>query len=88
MNFASFESAMQDVYTSSTTSTHLVAKGLERLDDMLRPAIRALSDMTTASLAKHHGRSYFNGEFRVCTRTATLHREGVKKRVQENSGST
>ncbi|MHB8998724.1 MAG: hypothetical protein ACYC9N_04325, partial [Thermoanaerobaculia bacterium] len=45
----------------------LVAKGLERLDDMLRPAIMSgvLSDMLTASLAKHSRtltqNGYFNG---------------------------
>jgi hypothetical protein len=48
-------------------NSHLVAKGLERLDDMLRPAIMSglLSDMLTASLAKHSRalveNRYFNG---------------------------
>lgn len=63
-----FRLAMQDVYDFFyDVNTGLVAKGLERLDDMLRPAIMSgvLSDMLTASLAKH-SRSlvpnvYFNG---------------------------
>ena len=62
------ELAMQDVYDFFfDVNSSLVAKGLERLDDMLRPAIMSgvLSDMLTASLAKH-ARSltdnrYFNG---------------------------
>lgn len=62
------ELAMQDVYDFFfDVNSSLVLKGLERLDDMLRPAIMSgvLSDMLTASLAKH-ARSltdnrYFNG---------------------------
>ena len=35
-----FESAMQDVYDFlHDVNSHLVGRGLERLDDMLRPAI-------------------------------------------------
>ncbi len=47
-----FQMAMQDVYD---VNAHLTGKGLQRLDDMLRPAIMSgvLSDMLTASLAKH-----------------------------------
>jgi len=60
--------AMQDVYDFFyDVNSHLADKGLQRLDDMLRPAIMSgvLSDMLTASLAKH-SRSltenrYFNG---------------------------
>ena len=51
-----FDSAMQDVYDFFyDVNSHLVGKGLERLDDMLRPAILSgvLSDMVTASLARH-----------------------------------
>ena len=51
-----FELAMQDVYDFFyDVNTHLLGKGLERLDDMLRPAIMSgvLSDMLTASLARH-----------------------------------
>ena len=63
-----FEMAMQDVYDFFyDVNSHLVAKGLQRLDDMLRPAIMSgvLSDMVTASLAKHSRvlteNQYFNG---------------------------
>lgn len=50
------ELAIQDVYDFFfDVNSHLVGKGLQRLDDMLRPAIMSglLSDMVTASLAKH-----------------------------------
>jgi hypothetical protein len=63
-----FESAMQDVYDFFyDVNRLLIAKGLQRLDDMLRPAIMSgvLSDMLTASLAKHSRvlvqNKYFNG---------------------------
>ena len=63
-----FESAMQDVYDFFfDVNSHLIARGLERLDDTLRPAIMSgvLSDMLTASLAKHSRvlteNNYFNG---------------------------
>lgn len=63
-----FEAAMQDVYDFFyDVNSHLSEKGLERLDDMLRPAIMSgvLSDMVTASLAKHSRalteNTYFNG---------------------------
>lgn len=63
-----FKSAMQDVYDFfHDVNTGLVAKGLERLDDMLRPAIMSgmLSDTLTSSLAKHSRtltiNCYFNG---------------------------
>lgn len=63
-----FESTMQDVYDFFyDVNSHLVERGLERLDDMLRPAIMSgvLSDMITASLAKHSRalteNNYFNG---------------------------
>lgn len=51
-----FEMAMQDVYDFLyDVNSFLTRKGLQRLDDMLRPAIMSgvLSDMLTASLAKH-----------------------------------
>jgi hypothetical protein len=51
-----FQMAMQDVYDFFfDVNGHLSRKGLQRLDDMLRPAIMSgvLSDMLTASLAKH-----------------------------------
>ena len=59
---------MQDVYDFYfDVNSHLSQKGLQRLDDMLRPAIMSgvLSDMLTASLANHSRalteNRYFNG---------------------------
>lgn len=63
-----FRLAVQDVYDFfHDVNTGLLDKGLARLDDMLRPAIMSgvLSDMLTASLAKHSRtlvvNAYFNG---------------------------
>ena len=63
-----FDSAIQDVYDFFfDVNSRLVEKGLDRLDEMLRPAIMSgvLSDMITASLAKHSRvlveNRYFNG---------------------------
>jgi hypothetical protein len=63
-----FQMAMQDVYDFFyDVNSHLARKGLQRIDDMLRPAIMSgvLSDMLTASLAKHSRvlteNRYFNG---------------------------
>ena len=63
-----FQMAMQDVYDFFYDVNGLLSqKGLQRLDDMLRPAIMSgvLSDMLTASLAKHsrvlRENQYFNG---------------------------
>lgn len=63
-----FQMAMQDVYDFFyDVNSHLIGRGLLRLDDMLRPAIMSglLSDMLTASLAKHSRvlveNQYFNG---------------------------
>lgn len=60
--------AMQDVYDFFfDVNSNLIDKGLARLDDFLRPAIMSgvLSDMITASLAKHSRvlteNTYFNG---------------------------
>jgi hypothetical protein len=60
--------AMQDVYDFFyDVNAHLTGKGLQRLDEMLRPAIMSgvLSDTLTASLAKHSRvlkeNNYFNG---------------------------
>lgn len=61
-----FRLAVQDVYDFfHDANTSLSAKGLERLDDMLRPAIMSgvLSDMLTASLAKHSRTLVVNGYF-------------------------
>lgn len=47
-----FSLALQDIYDFfHDVNSHLVGKGLDRLDDMLRPAIMSgvLSDMLTAS---------------------------------------
>ena len=63
-----FRMAVQDVYDFFfDVNSALQIKGLQRLDDMLRPAIMSgvLSDMLTASLAKHsrvlRENTYFNG---------------------------
>jgi len=63
-----FQMAMQDVYDFFyDVNAHLAQKGLQRLDDMLRPAIMSgvLSDMLTASIGKHSRvlteNRYFNG---------------------------
>lgn len=63
-----FEIALQDVYDFFYDVNVLFQrKGLPRLDDELRPAIMSglLSDMLTASLAKHSRsltqNKYFNG---------------------------
>ena len=63
-----FQMAMQDVYDFFfDVNSHLSRKGLLRLDETLRPAIMSgvLSDMLTASLAKHSRtlteNKYFNG---------------------------
>ncbi len=63
-----FAMAMGDVYDFFyDVNVGLVERGLDRLDDMLRPAIMSglLSDMLTASLAKHSrtlaANAFFNG---------------------------
>jgi hypothetical protein len=63
-----FEMAMQDIYDFFfDVNSYLTGHGLQRLDDMLRPAIMSglLSDMLTGSLAKHSRvlveNRYFNG---------------------------
>ncbi len=63
-----FEMSMQDAYDFFyDVNVALIERGLERLDDMLRPAIMSgfLSDLLTASLAKHSRaltvNLYFNG---------------------------
>jgi len=63
-----FQMAMQDVYDFFyDVNSSLTRKGLQRLDDMLRPAIMSgvLSDMLSASLSKHSRvlteNKYFNG---------------------------
>lgn len=68
LRFRDFAIAMQDVYDFFyDVNVGLVERGLERLDDFLRPAIMSgvLSDMLTASLGKHARtltpNCYFNG---------------------------
>jgi len=68
LRLADFQLAMQDVYDFFyDVNNGLIERGLERLDDMLRPAIMSglLSDMLTASLARHSRtlveNKYFNG---------------------------
>src|SRR6266542_6112669 len=63
-----FEIAMQDVYDLfHDVNSGLLEKGLERLDDFVRPAIMSgfLSDLLTASIGKHSRaltqNNYFNG---------------------------
>ena len=63
-----FSLSLQDIYDFfHDVNSRLVGKGLDRLDDMLRPAIMSgvLSDMLTASLARHSRalveNEYFNG---------------------------
>ena len=59
-----FEIAMQDVYDFFfDVNRHLSSKGLQRLDDMLRPANMSgtISDMLAASLGKHSRALVQNG---------------------------
>lgn len=56
LRLVDFQMAMQDVYDFFfDVNSHFLGKGLLRLDDTLRPANMSglLSDMLTASLAKH-----------------------------------
>lgn len=94
-----FSLAMQDVYDFLyDVNTGLVGRGLERLDDMLRPAIMSglLSDMLTVSLAKH-SRSltvncYFNGHPDLVVRgiykdnSTSAGSEGVEIKTTRKSG--
>src|SRR6185437_10823462 len=68
LRLTDFQAAMQDVYDFFyDVNALLTSKGLQRLDDMLRPAIMSglLSDMLTGSMAKHSRtlteNRYFNG---------------------------
>lgn len=64
LRVADFSLAMQDVYDFfADVNSELVRRGLDRLDDLLRPAIMSglLSDMLTASLAKHARSLVVNG---------------------------
>lgn len=68
LRLSDFEGAMQDVYDFFfDVNSFLRGKGLDRLDDMLRPANMSgvLTDMLTAALAKHSRilvpNQHFNG---------------------------
>ncbi len=68
LRLADFEIAMQDVYDFFfDVNSLLLNRGLYQLDDMLRPAAMSgmISDMPTASLAKHSRvlveNAHFNG---------------------------
>jgi hypothetical protein len=66
LRLADFQIAMQDVYDFFfDVNRGLAARGLARLDDMLRPAIMSglLSDMLTASVAKHSRALTINQHF-------------------------
>src|SRR5207244_11494059 len=65
-----FEIAMQDVYDLfHDVNTGLLEKGLERLDDFVRPAIMSglLSDLLTASLAKHSRKTITSTAIPICS---------------------
>jgi hypothetical protein len=94
-----FSLAMQDVYDFFfDVNSFLVKKGLQRLDDMLRPAIMSglLSDLMTSSLAKH-SRSltqncHFNGHPDLLVKglypndSASAGVEGVEIKTTRKSG--
>ena len=68
LRISDFENAMQDVYDFfHDVNTMLLAKGLQRLDDMTRPAAMSgmISDMITGSLARFSRslvpNTHFNG---------------------------
>jgi hypothetical protein len=68
LRLADFELAMQDVYDFFyDVNGLLLQRGLHRMDDMLRPAAMSgmISDMLTASMAKHSRslveNKHFNG---------------------------
>lgn len=66
LRLSDFESAMQDVYDFfHDVNVMLAGKGLQRMDDMLRPAAMSgmVSDMLTSSLAKHSRGLVENGFF-------------------------
>jgi hypothetical protein len=90
---------MQDVYDFFyDVNRELLKRGLDRLDDMLRPAIMSglLSDMLTASLAKHSRtlsvNTYHNGHPDLVVRGiypnngAKAGSEGVEIKTTRNRG--
>lgn len=94
-----FSLAMQDVYDFFfDVNSFLVKKGLQRLDDMLRPAILSglLSDFLTSSLAKHSRtltqNQHFNGHPDLLVKgaypkdAAKAGSEGVEIKTTRKSG--
>lgn len=94
-----FEIAMQDVYDLFyDVNSGLLDKGLERLDDFLRPAIMSglLSDLLSASMGKHSRaltqNKYFNGHPDLLVRGAYPNdsvkagTEGVEIKTTRNTG--
>ena len=99
LRLADFEIAMQDVYDFFyDVNKLLLDRGLHRLDDMLRPAAMSgmISDMLTASMAKH-ARSlvenqHFNGhpdlivQGRYANNTVKAGTEGVEIKSTRKKG--
>lgn len=94
-----FQTAMQDVYDFFfDVNTLFVGKGLQRLDDLLRPAIMSglLSDMLSASIAKHSrvlcDNEFFNGHPDLIVQGVYPHNsvkagsEGVEIKTTKNAG--
>jgi hypothetical protein len=99
LRLGDFEIAMQDVYDLFyDLNTGLLEKGLERLDDFLRPAIMSglLSDLLTASMSKHSRslvqNKYFNGHPDLVVKgaypndSAKAGPEGVEIKTTRKSG--
>ena len=99
LRLADFQSAMQDVYDFFyDVNSGLLERGLERLDDMLRPAIMSgvLSDMLTASLARHSRtlveNKFFNGhpdlvvKGRYASNAVKAGADGVEIKTTRKSG--
>lgn len=94
-----FEIAVQDIYDFFfDVNSALVARGLKRFDDLLRPAIMSgiLSDLLTASLARHSRtlteNQYFNGhpdlvvDGRYPENAVKAGTEGVEVKATRKSG--
>ena len=99
LRFKDFEIAMQDVYDFFGDVNDLFRKkGLPRLDEVLRPAIMSgvLSDMLTASLARHSRslvqNQHFNGHPDLVVQGAYANNavkagsEGVEIKATRKSG--
>jgi len=99
LRYQDFQMAMQDVYDFFyDVNSLLLRKGLQRLEEILRPAIMSgiLSDMLTASLAKHSRvlteNQYFNGHPDLIVRgfypdnAMKAGKEGVEIKTTRKSG--